>query len=335
MNLDSLRNSLCLVTGATGFTGSVLVKQLHEAGARIRAIARATSRREHLAHLPIEWIEGDVYSPEAIAKATKDVEYVFHVAAAYREAGIADEIYTKVHVTSTELLVSALAQEKNLKRLVHVSTVGVHGHIEHPPGNENTPYHPGDQYQRTKLEGELLLRKKGTALKIPWTVIRPAAIYGPGDKRLLKMFKLASKPVLPVIGYGKCLYHLIHVEDLSRAIIQSAVTQGAVHEAFIIGNIEPYPLIEMASTISQELGKKLRVLRIPAWPIFMLADLCEVVCKPFGIEPPLYRRRVAFFTKDRAFDTSKMQQILGFISTLTNKDGVIETTRWYRDNRWL
>ena len=182
-----------LVTGATGFTGAVLVRKLLQAGADVRAIAREPSRTKALGDLKICWHQGQVYDPAVVAAAARDVQYVFHLAAAYREAKYGDEMYEKVHTTSTRLLANAVLKNKDFRRFVHVSTVGVHGHIANPPADENYPFHPGDIYQETKAEAELWLRRFALENKLPFTIIRPAAIYGPGDTRLLKFFRMAAR----------------------------------------------------------------------------------------------------------------------------------------------
>lgn len=324
-----------LVTGASGFTGSLLVKKLLAAGANVRAIARASSDLSPLANLPITWIRGAVYNPETVLAGAENVDYIFHVAAAYRATNIPHVEYSRVHIESTKLLAEAALKNPNFKCLVHVSTVGVHGHIEKPPGDENSPFGPGDEYQRTKLLAEQWLHGFAAEHKLPYTVIRPAAIYGPGDKRLFKVFRMAAKPVFPILGYGQCLYHFIHVEDLTDAMMLAAQSPQAIGEAFIVGADEPIRLEDTARIISGVLGRKLRVLRIPAWPFFMLGYICEAICKPFGIQPPIYPRRVAFFTKDRAFNTAKLRNVLGYKIKYDNRRGLEETTRWYMENGWL
>lgn len=331
-----LPGALVLVTGASGYTGTVLVKKLVAQGAKVRAIARASSNLKPFEGLDIEWIRGDVFDPTVIAKATHDVEYVIHVAAAYREAKITDETYHKVHIESTKLLAHALVGQPNFKRFVHVSTVGVHGHIEDPPADENYRFNPGDIYQRTKAEAELWIREFSTKTNFPIAIVRPAAIYGPGDKRLLKVFKMASKPIFPLFGKGQGLYHLIHVDDLTDIFILAAVHPRALGEIFIAGNAQPSRLEDIARTIADELGnKKMRYVRFPAWPLFLAADICEAICRPLGIEPPIYRRRVAFFTKDRAFKTEKLQALLGYTNRTDVRDGLRSTARWYRKTGWL
>lgn len=325
-----------LVTGASGYTGTVLVKKLVKQGASVRAVARKSSNLTPFEGLPIEWIRGDVFDPATVATAIEGVEYVIHVAAAYREAKITDETYHKVHIESTKLLAKGLLGSLTLKRFVHVSTVGVHGHIDEPPADETYRFSPGDIYQRTKAEAELWIREFAKSKNFPIAVVRPAAIYGPGDKRLLKVFKMAAKPIFPLFGRGQGLYHLIHVDDLTDIFILAALHPAAAGEAFIAGNATPSRLEDIARTIADEIGNtKMRFIRFPAWPLFRAADLCEALCKPFGIEPPIYRRRVAFFTKDRAFNTSKLQRLLGYTNRIGVEEGLRCTARWYRGEGWL
>ena len=325
-----------LVTGATGYTGTVLVKKLVAQGARVRAIARASSNLTPFQGLDIEWVRGDVFDPTVIEQAMLGTEYLLHVAAAYREAKITDETYYNVHVKSTQILAEEALRTPSFKRFVHVSTVGVHGHIDDPPADEDYRFSPGDVYQRTKAEAEIWIRDFAKQTGLPFSVVRPAAIYGPGDKRLLKVFKMAAKPVFPLFGHGQGLYHLIHVDDLTDIFILAAIHPSAQGEVFIAGNKSPSRLQEIASTIAQELGnKRLTFIRFPAWPLFVAADLCEALCKPLGIEPPIYRRRVAFFTKDRAFRTDTLARLLGYTNGIEVADGLRTTTQWYQKEGWL
>lgn len=329
-------DTVVLVTGATGYTGAVLTRKLVNLGCKVRAIARASSNVSQFEGLPIEWIRGDVFDQQTIEKAVVGVSYVFHVAAAYREPNISDETYSLVHVESTRLLAESLIGSPTLKRFVHISTVGVHGHIDKPPANEDYRFSPGDIYQRTKAEGELFIRSFAKERGLPLAVVRPAAIYGPGDKRLLKLFKMAARPVFPLFGRGRGLYHLIHVDDLTDIFITAGLHPAAEGGVFIAGNAEPSELKNIATTIASEIGNtSLRFIRFPAWPLFLAADMCEWICRPLGIDPPLYRRRVAFFTKDRAFDTSRLRNVLGYRYSVSVEEGLRSTARWYREKGWL
>ena len=328
-------NVTALVTGATGFTGRRLVEKLLAQNVRVKAIARPSTRATALRALGCEVFEGQVYDPHTVRAACANVDYVFHVAAAFREAGVTGDVYTKVHVTSTQLLAEAVARQPGFRRFVHVSTMGVHGHVENPPGNENSPYAPGDAYQATKLEGELWIRDFAKRCGLSLTVIRPTGIYGPGDRRLLKVFKFTRYPVFPILGYGKCLYHLTHVEDLTNCFLLAATHPQAEQEVFLCGDPEAISLVDMMDIASEVSKRHPRVVRIPATPFFWLADLCEMVCKPLKLAPPIYRRRVAFYTKDRSFDTSKLRKTLGFEHSYNNRTGIVETVQWYQHHGWL
>jgi nucleoside-diphosphate-sugar epimerase len=324
-----------LVTGATGFAGIDLTKKLVAAGLRVSALARKTSNITPFDGLDIRWIRGDVFNDEVIADAVAGQEYVFHLAAAFREAKSTEKDYWNVHVRSTQLIVQEALKQPSFKRYVHVSTVGVHGHIETPPATEEYPFSPGDDYQRTKLEAELWLNGFAAQTGLSYTIIRPAAIYGPGDRRLLKLFKMALKPFFPLLGDGKCLYHLIHVDDLTNCLLVAATHPRADGETFICGAEESIGIADIGHVVADSFGKKMRVLRLPIGPFYWAGDLCEMICRPLHIEPPIYRRRAAFYAKDRSFDVSKMKNVLGYRPRHENKEGIIETARWYVEHGWL
>lgn len=327
---------IVFVTGASGFTGSHLIRELCATGARVRAIARPSSDLSGLRDLPIEWFRGDVFDEALIKQASAGIHYVFHVAAAYREAKISDDVYWKVHVESTHYLARAALENPDFKRFVHVSTIGVHGHVEEPPATEEYRFAPGDRYQETKVEAELWIRDFARTKGLPLTVIRPAAIYGPGDRRLLKLFRMAKQPIVLLLGYGcKGLYHLIHVTDLVTFMILAATHDRTLGEVYICGASESISIKQMIRVVAAKLGTTPRFLRLPVTPFFIAGALCEWICKPLGIEPPIYRRRVAFFTKDRAFDTSKMRAHTGYEYRFTNETGLVETADWYIKKGWL
>jgi len=325
-----------LVTGASGFTGSVLTRKLVAAGLRVSAVARVSSDLTALQDLDIQWFRGDVFDESVMREALAGQQYVFHVAAAFREAKGGYQDYWNVHVRSTRIIANTVLENPDFKRYVHISTFGVHGHVENPPGSEASPYAPGDDYQRTKLEAEEWLRGfAATHPELDYTIIRPAAIYGPGDRRLLKLFKMAVRPVFPLLGKGKCMYHLVHVDDLTNCFLIAATQPEARGEAIICGGAEAIPVAEIARIVAAHFGVKTRIIRLPIGPFFLLADICEAICKPLRIEPPIYRRRVAFYSKDRDFDVGKMRRILGYEPLHSNAEGLRETADWYVKQGWM
>lgn len=324
-----------LVTGATGFTGLVLTRKLVEAGVKVSAVARPSSNLASLKDLDIQWFIGNVYDETLMTRAVSGQEYVFHMAAAFRQARSSEQDYWNVHFKSTQLLAKEASKNPAFKRLVHFSTIGVHGHISAPPGTEDSPFDPDDEYQRTKLEAEQWLKAFADQHGLPYTVIRPAAIYGPGDRRLLKLFRMALKPVFILLGNGRCMYHLVHVDDLTNAALVAATHPAALGQAFIVAAEVPCPIADIARIVAEHFGRRFRVLRLPIGPFFLAADLCERVCRPLGIEPPIYRRRVAFYSKDRHFDVGKMKHVLGYQPRHANRVGIVETADWYVGQGWL
>lgn len=323
-----------LVTGGTGFTGHNLSKKLLQDGHEVRLLVRSKRRVLLESHPALEIQEGDIRDRRAVDKAVEGVARVFNIAAMYRSAASVDQDYRDIHVEGTRHLLEAAVRFR-VERFVHCSTVGVHGDVKVPPANEESPYAPADIYQRTKLEGELLARDFSKKHGLALSVIRPTAIYGPGDMRLLKLFRLAVKKIVPVIGTGKIYYHMVYIDDLVQGFILAAEREEAVGQVFIIGGDENMILDDLLSTIARITGSGGRKLHIPAWPFQLMGTLCERICIPFGIEPPLYRRRVDFFTKSRSFDISKAKKLLGYTPQFGLQEGLKKTAEWYKEEGLL
>ena len=336
LSLDAYRGKTVLVTGATGFTGQVVTRKLVEHGAIVRAIARPSSDITALADLDIEWHRGEVFDPDTVKSACESVEYIFHLAAAFREVKDNDEGYARVHVESTQLLVKEIENSSSFQCFVHVSTVGVHGHIEAERADENYRFAPGDGYQRTKLEGEEWVTSYCAEHNVPFSVVRPAPIFGPGDMRLLKLFRMVSKGYLLILGKGKCFYHLVHVDDLSNVILLCGITPAARSEIFIAAGDNYITLVDICNTIADKLEiKRPRVIKLPLFPFYLASDICEFICKPLGLQPPIHRRRVDFYTKDRKFTNEKSRHLLDYEYQYDNDRGLAETAAWYASKNLL
>lgn len=323
-----------LVTGGTGLAGSHLVRNLVSDGYHVRVLTRSATRARNDLPPETDIVEGDVTDPNAIGRAIRGRDVVYHLAAAFREAGIPDSRYHEVHVDATRLLLKA-ARAEGVRRFIHCSTIGVHGHIRNPPADENAPFSPGDIYQETKLEGELLARDFHRRHGLPVTVARPAAIYGPGDLRLLKLFQMISKRRFVMLGSGKVCLHMVHVDDLVRGFRLLADRPEAVGEVFILGGEEFRPLNDIVKLVADAVDAPPPRLNVPVWPFYALGAVMEKVCVPLGIEPPIYRRRVAFFTKNRAFTIARARTVLGYQPEIDLKSGIRGTADWYRSNGLL
>jgi nucleoside-diphosphate-sugar epimerase len=323
-----------LVTGGTGFAGGHLVNRLILDGFEVRVITRNPKKAEKLKDKGVEIVIGNITDKDAVKKAVKGVKKVYHLAANWRTAGVPDEVYWDVNVGGTKNLLEESLKE-GVERFVHCSTMGVHGHVDEIPANENTRYSPGDIYQITKLEGEKLALNFFKEKDLPVSVIRPCAIYGPGDMRLLKMFRAIARRRFVMLGSGETLYHMVYVTDLAEGFRLAADKDEAIGEAFLIGGEEYVSLNNLAKMIAKEVGVSVPKIHFPVWPVELLGTIVEKVCIPLKIEPPIYKRRVLFFTKDRAFDISKAKNILGYRPKVDLKNGIKKTVKWYKENNYL
>jgi len=319
-----------LVTGASGTTGSVLTRRLLEQGHRVRVLLRPSSSLKALEGMPLETVLGDLadaaHLPEGLMR---DIDTVYHLAAAWQAENVPVSNFRTINVEAVGRLLH-LAREAGVHRFVHSSTVGVQGEIRHPPATEEHPYNPGDHYQQTKMEGELLaldfFRREGLA----GTVVRPVGIYGPGDRRFLKLFKMIDQGRFRMIGNGRTLYHLTYIDDMVSGIILAGTRPEGVGEIFTIGGEGFLTLQALAEKIAALLDRRLPVWKIPATPVWLAGALCELFCRPLGLNPPIYRRRVDFFLKDRAFDISKAKRLLGYQPQVPLDEGLRRTVACYR-----
>ena len=323
-----------LVTGATGFTGGALVRRLASHNAPVRALVRDQARAAPLADVGVEVVQGDLCDPASLREAMRGVGVVYHIAALYRQQGVEPGLFREVNAAAVQHLLDA-AIEAGVSRFVHCSTVGVHGHIEQPPAAEDAPFAPGDLYQESKLEGERIAARYMAEGRLPVTIFRPAGIYGPGDLRFLKLFRGIKRGRFPMIGDGQVFYHLVYIDDLVDGIIRCGTVDEAIGETFILAGPEYMTLNELVATVAEGVGGRPPWLRIPLAPVYAAAALCEAVCRPLGLEPPLHRRRVDFFTKSRAFDIAKARRELGYAPRVSVREGVARTGAWYAEQGLL
>ena len=169
-----------LVTGGTGFTGAALVSRLLSDGHEVAVLDKSPGLfAEQLGAEGARITYGSVTEKEKVSETVAGAEVVMHLAAAFRETGAPDALYREVNAGGTRVVVEE-SLRAGVRKLVYCSTQGVHGHIDDPPGDESSPIRPEDFYQQTKYEGELVVRElAGDGLE--YTILRPTAIYGPGD----------------------------------------------------------------------------------------------------------------------------------------------------------
>jgi nucleoside-diphosphate-sugar epimerase len=237
-------------------------------------------------------------------------------------------------VVGTQNLLDA-ALSVGVKRFVHCSSVGVLGEIHDPPANERSPYNPGDFYQYTKTEAERTVLAESERGSLPCVVFRPAGAYGPGDSRFLQFFKALKRGYFIMLGKGEITYQMVYIDDLVKGIRLCGTSEAAIGNTFILAAEEPVRLNDLVTTAARAVGSNGPRIRLPVAPIYTVSSIVEVLCKMLGLEPPIYRRRVDFFRKNRAFSIQKAKQELGFHPEIGLEDGIRRTVNWYESEGLL
>ncbi len=324
-----------LVTGGTGFTGTVLVKRLLDEGHEVVALDNKEGLEcEHLRALGVEVIIGSVTDPAVVSRAVRGVDVIEHLAAAFRELNVPAGYYDDVNIEGTRRVLEAAVRER-VRKVIYCSTCGVHGNVERPPADEDAPIAPADYYQATKYEAEVLVdeyARRGLAT----TIIRPAAIYGPGDpERFFMIFRRVAKGWFPMFGSGQTLYHPVYVDNLVDALMacmEAGVGDGGT---YLIADQEYYSIEEIVQRVGRALGIDVRIRHFPVLPLVVLGHVVERACRPFRIAPPIFPRRVDWYRQNRAFDISRARQEIGYRPRIALDEGLRRTAEWYREKGLL
>ncbi len=324
-----------LVTGGTGFTGKALVRALLDLGHAVTALDyKEGIKTQELREWGAKVVIGTVTDRDVVRQCMAGVEVVQHLAAAFRELNVPESYYDEVNVEGTRIVLEE-AQRVGVKKFVYCSTCGVHGNVENPPAAEEAPINPADYYQRTKYQAEPIVldfHKQG----MPCTIIRPAAIYGPGDpERFWMIFKRVKKGTFPMFGNGKTLYHPLYIDNLVDAFILAMEPGKGDGEAYLIADEDYVEIEDLVQRVGKAMNIRVKILHFPVMPMVFAGHVCEKVCKPFGIVPPIFPRRVDWFRQNRAFDISKAKRDLGYQPKVGLDEGLKKTAEWYQREGYL
>lgn len=324
------------VTGATGFIGAHFVERALAEGYDVIGLYRSdgpkhrTSIEQLRAH-GASLRRGDILQPESFAGALAGVDCVCHFAAAFRESGADEAYFDRMNVEGTTNVLKA-AVAAGVKRFVHCGTAGIYGQRVAGTIDETTPIKPWNSYERSKLAADEQVREIASAANMEYVILRPTAVYGPRDERLLKLFRSVAKGRFPLFGRGEGRRHMIYVTDLADAFLRACTAPSAANQELIIAGPKAVPLREMLQTIARAANRPAFGPSLPLKPMLALAAMVEDTCKVLKIDPPIYRRRMDFYLNDAAFDSRQAQAVLGWQPKVDLAEGFAATLRAARQD---
>jgi dihydroflavonol-4-reductase len=320
------------ITGASGFIGARLAQVARERGHEVVALGRINNpveaaRASSLVAAGVQLQDVDIGDAAGLQKALESVDLVVHLAAAQHEANVGEDYFRRINVEGTRTLLES-ALRAGVARFIHGSTIGVYGSAASGELDETSPTRPDNMYGVTKLEGEQVALSYND--RLPVTVIRISETYGPGDNRLLKLFKAVKKGRFLMIGSGLNVRQLIYVDDLIDGMFRAAERPQSAGEVYVLAGAETLTTRATVDTIASAMGVRPSKLRLPFWPFLVLAVIMETTMRPLGLQPPLHRRRLDFFRKSFYFRLDKSRRELGFSPGVSFADGARRTAEWYR-----
>ncbi len=323
------------LTGATGYTGGRLLGALLARGDRVTALAREVAASPPTRSSAVDWIQGDLSDRVALGRLVEGADAVLHVAAVYRTAGHPDSYYRDVNVGGTERLARGRGRGGREALRPHVD-----GGRPRPRGDASRrrdarPSPPATSTRRPRRRPSASPSRSASAGACPW----PSSVRARSTGRARRACSSSSvrSPAGGTRSWGTG----------GRSITRSTSTTScpgscsrcerpeAVGQSFIIAGPRYVSQGDLADAIARHTGGRVLPFRVPAAPLQWAGALCEAICVPFGIEPPLHRRRVDFWTKSRAFSIEKARRVLGYDPKVDLEDGIARTVAWYRQAGWL
>ena len=329
---------LVLVTGANGFVGSHLVEALLARGYRVRCMVRRTSDLDFVRHLPVEWAYADLCDGEGLRAAVQGADAVCHCAALTR--ALDEETFLRVNAQGAEALARAcLEANPGLRRFLFVSSVAAAGPSDGPGDvvDESRPPRPVTWYGKSKLAAEQALRAmagEGDG-RLPLTIVRPAAVYGPRDKDFHAYFRAIKLHLSPQLGQGERHVSLIYVRDLVDLLVRALEQEEAVGQTYFgCGPASTYA--GLAETIARALDRRPVRINVPLAALGPLAAVSRVQGRLTG-RPALLNDQRLIEVRQRSwlFSGDKARRELGFEARYDLETGVRETVEWYRREGWL
>jgi nucleoside-diphosphate-sugar epimerase len=331
---------IAFVTGGTGFVGSHLVEQLqNEDYAEVRCLVRKDPK--WLADLDVTRVSGDLGDDTDLESALSGVTHVYHVAGVTRSKDSAT--FIRANVDGTLRLLRAVESAcPDVRRVLVTSTLAVVGVSDELVATEETPLNPVSLYGRSKAVMEQRIadqEEDGKRLhdRLPLTIVRPPAVYGPREQDILTFFRTVSRGVCPIIGGNRPdPVSLVHVDDLVAGMIGAAESDATIGETYFLGSAAPSTWEEIRDATVDVLGRRVLTIRVPPVAVRLVGTLTETVGSLIGEYPPLNREKaLEILEACKACSSQKAGSHFGYNPNVSLNEGIRSTIEWYRQEGWM
>jgi dihydroflavonol-4-reductase len=327
---------MILVTGASGFLGSAMVRHLLQAGRQVRVLVRPTSPRINVAGLPVETMEGDLRDATSLSRAMAGIQFVFHVAADYRLWARNPQDIVQSNVEGTRNLMSA-ALHAGVERIVYTSSVATLKSRRDGGASDETfrldPQAAVGAYKYSKVVAERVVDAMVAEHNLPAVIVNPSTPIGPRDVRPTPTGRIiveAAAGRMP--AYVDTGLNLVHVDDVAAGHL-AALEKGRRGERYILGG-ENVLLGDMLREIARQTSRSPPRLRLPRRLIFPIAYAAEAIAYFSGREPFVTTTGLRL-AKDRMFFTSaKAEHELGY-QARPYGEAIADAIAWFRQHNYL
>jgi nucleoside-diphosphate-sugar epimerase len=260
------------LTGATGFIGDRVARRLLGEGHKLRALTRNTSDRSRLAGLNIDWVEGALEDLDSLRRLACGVDSVVHCAGAVR--GVTQAHFDRMNVDGVARLVQAISEQHPVPRFLLISSLAAR--------EPELSYYAG-----SKRQAEVVLTD--LAGNMPWIALRPPAVYGPGDKEMLPVWRWMSRGVAFEVVSARARLSMLYVDDLAEAILKCLVNQQSLNGIFELhdGRPQGYSWQDIIATIKHVTAKRVRNVKVPLAVLKTVSSLNLSAARIFGYAPML------------------------------------------------
>nr|MBN2277797.1 NAD-dependent epimerase/dehydratase family protein [candidate division Zixibacteria bacterium] len=321
-----------LITGANGFVGSRLCRQMIAGGYHVIAGVRDGCDASLIDDLKLDYRFGDILHPETLAGMVDGVDYIIHNAGVVKVKN--PEMFFTVNQTGTINILNAAKTNSRLKKLVYISSMAASGPSQPGyPRTEDMKPEPVTVYGRSKLAGEQEVLRESN--RINSVILRPSGVYGPGDKEMYAFFGVLNNRIKPYLGNLRRRIQLVHVDDLALAAAKALKADTVSGSIYFVAEGRSYSYYQLVKNLRKAVGRSGLPIYIPGFMLKITALVSERTMKLLG--------KVPMFTTDKAKELLGNWEVsvvragndLGFEAEISFPEGARETVYWYRDEGWL